>query len=144
MDRRVALVLAIPLVLYVAWAGLGRSPREGQGAAPLPDETVLVIVVKRPGDLAAVREVIEPERIVANSLDGFAVREGRVVVTSVEAAGPLLSLAGWAEAGLEIVHVEARATPRAADSPGGADLGGLYGKATLTLPEAIRALELLR
>jgi hypothetical protein len=148
MDRRVALlVLGIPLGLFLASAFGRAGGSDAQGATPLPSGPVLVIVVERPADLAAVREVIAPERIVANSLDGFVVREGRVVVGSIEAAGPLLSLAGWVEAELEVVHVDARQSPSGASAQArapGDGLSALYGKATLTLPEAIRALQLLQ
>lgn len=137
------LVLAVLLGVYGVGVGLGAAP--GQRSASLPDEPVMVVVVKSHDDIAAVREVIDPERIVANSLDGFVVREGRVVVSSVEAAGPLLSIAGWSEAELEIVNLGARPAPSGGSDGGerAQGLAALYAKPTLTLDEALRALRLL-
>ena len=138
------LVLAALVVAYLVGVGLGAAP--GQRGASLPDEPVMVVVVKSHEDIAAVRAAVDPERIVANSLDGFAVREGRVVVASVEAAGPLLAVAGWSEAELEIVKLAARPVFRVAPGAGaggGSGLDALYTKPTLTLDEALQALQLL-
>jgi hypothetical protein len=141
MPHRIPLFLAAALLgAYLVWVGLG--PASGRRGAPLPDEPVMVVVVKSHGDIAAVREVIDPGRVVASSLDGFVVREGRVVVASVEAAGPLLNDAGWSEAALEIVKLEARPVLRGATA-GGGGLEALYAKPTLTLDEALSALKLL-
>ena len=146
MRYRVPL-LVMAALLGVYGVGVGLGARSGQRSASLPDEPVMVVVVKSPDDVAAVRDVIDPERIVANSLDGFVVREGRVVVASVEAAGPLLSVAGWSEAELEIVKLEARPALRGGSGAGGGEpasgLAALYAKPTLTLDEALLALRLL-
>ena len=137
--------MAALVVTYFVGVGLGAAP--GQLGASLPDEPVMVVVVKSHEDIAAVRAAVDPERIVANSLDGFVVREGRVVVASVEAAGPLLSVAGWGEAKLEIVKLEARpvlrGTPPSGAGGSGSGLDALYTKPTLTVDEALRALQLL-
>lgn len=145
MGYRIPLLIMAALVVnYLAGVGLGATRQRG---ASLPDEPVMVVVVKSHEDIAAVRAVVDPERIVANSLDGFAVREGRVVVASVEAAGPLLSVAGWSEAELEIVKLAARPVLRGAagsgDGGGGSGLAALYAKPTFTLDEALLALQLL-
>jgi hypothetical protein len=142
-SRIPLLSLAALLGAYLVWSGLG--PASGRRGAPLPGEPVMVVVVKSHGDVAAVREVIDPGRIVASSPAGFVVREGRVVVASVEAAGPLLNDAGWSEAELEIVKLEARPVLRGAagTGSGGDGLAALYAKPTLTLDEALLALRLL-
>jgi hypothetical protein len=144
MPHRIPLFLAAALLgVYLVWVGLG--PASGRRGAPLPDEPVMVVVVKSRDDIGAVREVIDPGRIVASSPEGFVVREGRVVVASVEAAGPLLNAAGWSEAELEIVKLEARPVLRGAagNGNGGGGLAALYAKPTLTLDEALLALRLL-
>jgi hypothetical protein len=143
MDLRTSLIVAGTFVALAAgWLALRAGAPQG---APLPDEPVMVVVVKSHGDIAAVREVIDPGRIVASSTDGFVVREGRVVVASVDAAGPLLNDAGWSEAELEIVKLESRPVLRGAtgNGSGGGGLEALYAKPTLTLDEALSALKLL-
>jgi hypothetical protein len=63
-------VLALLLLAYAGWTQ--RPARAGQGGVPLPDEPVLVVVVKGAAELGAVRAAIDPERVVANSLEGVA------------------------------------------------------------------------
>jgi len=154
MGRRGALLmLGGLLALSVGWLVLGAgSPRPRGGEAsqsdtPLPSGSVMIVVVKSRDAVREVREAVDPERIVANSLDGFALREGRLVVSSVEAAGGLLELAGWAEASLEIVkpppREHFRAAPLGAASPPAGELSALLARPTLTPAEALRALQLL-
>jgi hypothetical protein len=141
-HRTPLLIVAALLGLYLGWFALRAGPGpEAQRSASLPSEPVMVVVVKGHADLEAVREVIDEERIVANSLDGFVVREGRVVVFSVEAVGPLLRLAGWSDAELEIVKLEARAVLPVSAS--GGERNTLLAKPMLTVDEALRALQLL-
>lgn len=65
MGYRIPLLVTAALVVaYLAGVGFG-APSGQHGA--LPDEPVLVVVVKSHEDIAAVRAVVDPERIVANN-----------------------------------------------------------------------------
>lgn len=144
LHRAPLALMGIFVAASVGALALRAHVRAGGGGPGLPSQPVMVVVVKSAADVDKVREAIDDERIVASTGEGFAVREGRIVVAGVEAAGPLLSQAGWTEAKLEIVKVGARG---AGPSDGGAaprpGLEGLYGKSTLTLDEALRALQSL-
>jgi hypothetical protein len=114
-------------------------------AAPPPRDGVMIVVVRDDAAVRMVRDAVDPDRIVANALDGFAVREGWLVVSAPEAAGPLLALAGWSEAALEIVRPAPRGTLPPAAAPGAQPgrLASLLAKPTLTVDEALGALALV-
>jgi len=137
MTQRTRLLLG-EAFLVLSLAALALRAHSGAGRASVPSEPVLVVVVEGAAERDAVRDAIDAERIVASSADGFAVREGRVVVSSLEAAGPLIQRAGWTDASFEIVKPGARPV---AGAPA-AGLDPLYSKPTLTLDEALRALQL--
>jgi hypothetical protein len=146
VTRRSALLLAGLLSLPLGWSALRLLGAGGEAQADVarPDEVLIVVVGSRSA-VREVREAVDPERIVANSLDGFALREGRVVVASAEAAGGLLGLAGWTDAQLEIVAPRpGQRRPTAAEGSPASELAALLAKPTLTPAEAIRALQLLR
>lgn len=153
MKRLSLLLLGALAVVGVAWlATRSAQPTrsdagEAQGGTPLPSSTVTVILVRDRAAVRSVREVIAEDRILANSLDGFVVREGRIVTSSVEAVSELLALAGWSDAKLELVKPAARSLAvgpaPAPPSPRDAEMSALRAKQTLTSAEAERALELL-
>lgn len=70
------------------------------------EKPVLVIDVREPSRAAAVRAAVSSERVVAESEHGFALRERRLVVSSLEEAGEILGAAGWEDAGLRILRFE--------------------------------------
>ena len=70
------------------------------------EKPVLVIDVREPSRAAAVRAAISSERVVAESEHGFALRERRLVVSSLEEAGEILGSAGWEDADLQILRFE--------------------------------------
>ena len=143
LHRAPRILIGVLLVASVGALALRAHSRAGGFGPSLPSNPVMVVVVKSKADVAAVREAIDDERVVASTEEGFAVREGRIVVAGVEAAGPLLSQAGWTEAQLEIVKVGARPEPAVGGGAPRAGIGDLYGKATLTLDEAMRVLQSL-
>ena len=107
---------------------------------------VLVIDVREPSRTAAVRAAIGGERIVAETAHGFALRERRLVVSSLEEAGAILSAAGWEDAGLQILRFEPVRTSEEQEVAARADAGRLaelMQKPTLTYFEAQQALALL-
>jgi len=109
-------------------------------------ETVLVIDVREPERAAAVRASVRDERVVAESPRGFALRERRLVVSSLAEAGSLLGSAGWAGARLQILRFEPRRETAAdADAKESNALRRalLMQQPTLTLFEAQQALALL-
>src|SRR5262245_7585551 len=134
MHRTTLVLIAAFLCLSVGALALRSHSRNGRGL-PWLSEPVMIVVVSA-ADVENVRDRIDDDRIVASAADGFAVRERWMVVANVEAAGPLLSQAGWTEAELEIL----KAGPRPRGTPSG---GAAAGGSTLTLPEALRALQLL-
>ncbi|MBW2444813.1 MAG: hypothetical protein JRG83_02685 [Deltaproteobacteria bacterium] len=113
------------------------------GGAP-----VLVFHVGNPEAVARVRAAVSPERIVAETPSGFALREGRVVSAGHDATATLLTEAGWTDRPLAI-H---RAEPRLPDYRGGIARAGARGgkasnalahKSHLTQREAMAVIESL-
>jgi hypothetical protein len=70
------------------------------------EKPVLVIEVGEPARAAAVRAAVSSERVVAESKHGFALRERRLVVSSLEEAGEILGSEGWEDARLQILRFE--------------------------------------
>jgi hypothetical protein len=90
-----------------------------------------------------VRSVIPSERIVAETVGAFAVRERRLVASSFDAVGPVLVAAGWGDAPLEIVALRARVpVQRLAVDPVDR-VSELMNKPTLDLLEARALLQVL-
>jgi hypothetical protein len=143
LHRTTLALIAAFLFVSVGALALRAYSRNGRGL-PWLSEPVMIVVVSA-ADVRKVRELMDDERVVASAADGFAVRERWMVVADVEAAGPLLSQAGWTEAELQILKAgpRPRGTPGGGSAAGGSGLEALYGKPTLTLPEALRALQLL-
>jgi hypothetical protein len=125
----------------------------------LEEPEVLVLVVQGPNELEQIRSSITPDRIVATSRDAFALTEGRIVTTRIEAAGPVLSEAGWVDRELEFLDARdvrllstAGSGSDGSQSVGGepvpesarrdpSDLSDLYAKDYLTVGEALRVLK---
>jgi len=109
------------------------------------EKPVLVIDVREPSRVAAVRAAISSERVVAESEHGFALRERRLVVSSLEEAGEILGSAGWEDADLQILRFEPVRNRENRDegSQVGTDrLAELMQKPTLNYFEAQQALAL--
>jgi hypothetical protein len=123
-------------------ARLGDSTPDSAGAAPA---TVTVVLVPSRAGVAAVQQAVAPDRIVATAPGGFALREGRVVAASHEAASELIGRAGWTDARIEILTPDARQDDARASAPRGSDaeLAALAHKPTLSPADAKRVLELL-
>jgi hypothetical protein len=106
---------------------------------------VLVIDVREPSRAAAVRAAVTSDRVVAESEHGFALRERRLVVSSLEEAGEILCSAGWEDAGLQILRFEPvrpREEPDKRQRANTQRLAELMQKPTLTYLEAHQALAL--
>ncbi len=111
-------------------------------------EPVLVLLVKRRDHVAAVRASVDPERVVAATDDAFALREGRVIATSPEAASEPVNLAGWVDRPIELWTARsARSLRPVRDEEGRGEEGGepdiaaLAAKETLTPTEAMALIE---
>ncbi len=127
--------------------------------ATLEQPAVLVLIVRDRNELDQIQRAIAPDRIIASSRDAFAVVEGRIVTTRIEAAGVVLSQAGWVDRELEFLDTpdlrrlrmagaeSGTSQPDAGDAPPTAapeepaDLSDLYAKDTLTVGEALRVLK---
>lgn len=145
-----SLGLLVASVAGLAWA----LQRDGAGDAledrvAVPSwlggepEPVLVVVLDGPGAVAGVRDVVDRERIVAESRQAFAVRERRLVAASFDAVGPVLQAAGWRDAPLEIIAPR-RGSVVPALAPDPADrVSQLMNKPQLNLLEARALLEVL-
>jgi hypothetical protein len=118
---------------------------------PLQDHTNSPVTVMLVGDqesVAAIREAVHPDRIVASTPDGFALVEGRIIATSIEAASRPLNKAGWADRQIEIVLPPAPLKPdfptmqRASAGTGSSDtVSALKDKQVLTPAETRKILE---
>ncbi len=138
-----ALLVAITIGVFEGrevTARLGMS----QQAAP-----VLVFAVSKAKNLARLRSVVEPDRIVGESDAGMALAGGRLYVTDVSAAGPLINEAGWVERPIEIVTLGEDGEGEGGDGSGSgaspeerlARLRSLVNKPTLTRGEQIFVLQ---
>lgn len=157
----VGCVLAASLVYLESVRHTGREPADLVGGVPelsLPDllptrlgPPVLVVQVATPEAVASVRAVVAPERVVAETPGGFALREGRIVAAGHDETAALLTETGWSDRPLEIHRAEPRrpddrargpfaaAGPRGRRSPADA----LAHKSHLTRAEAMAVLESL-
>lgn len=106
-------------------------------------EPVLILVVGSPAKVAGVGRKVSADRVLASSSDGFALREGLLIVSSIDRAGPLLMRAGWRDKPIEIVDVQRGPRPAESGASGGDRMAELINKPTLTLAEARAALDSL-
>jgi hypothetical protein len=69
---------------------------------------VLVFQVATAEAVASVRAAVAPERVVAETPGGFALREGRIVAAGHDEIAALLTETGWSDRPLEIHRAEPR------------------------------------
>lgn len=153
MSRAAILSLSAVAIAGTVWAtsqGVLPQSLEGwtsdAGALEAP-ATVLVVLVPNGEGVAAVRRAVSADRVVATSAEGVALREGRIVAASHEAASELIGRAGWVDARIEILTPGARAAASSGGEAAGArdsELSALAKKPTLSPAEAMRVLELLQ
>lgn len=106
-------------------------------------DPVLVIVVETRENLEIVRGAVAPDRIVVSTEAGLAISPHRVVATSLERAGTLVTKTGWHDRPLEIVAIDRRTPDRDASDDERVDIASLVNKPTLTRAEAYRLLRTL-
>jgi hypothetical protein len=78
------------------------------------DPPVVVLVVGTPENVDIMRKVVGSERIVASARNAFALDDGRIIASSLEAVGEPVTAAGWVDRPLEIV-----APPKHREAPRG-------------------------
>lgn len=112
-------------------------------------EPVLVVFVEGPREVALVRAAVLDARIAAESANGFALREGRIVAAGSDTAGELVMAAGWIDRKLTLMRArkqapQARTTAARDGSTGGMEperLAELLSKDTLSYAEASELLD---
>ena len=124
---------------WLSWSGDSRAVHQWADSLQGRD-AVLVIAVETQGNLDAVRRAVSKDRIVASSKTGFAIHPQRLVVTSLESAGELLTMAGWQDRPLEIVDVGRRLREDDVADKQLESIASLMNKPTLTRGEAYRLL----
>ena len=67
------------------------------------EEPVMVMLVGDAKSVAEIRDAVDPDRIVASTSQAFALVEGRIIATSIEAASRPLNQASWASRSIEIM-----------------------------------------
>jgi hypothetical protein len=102
---------------------------------------VLIVVVGDTARVDLVRNAVDRERIICETVNAFALRERRIIAASFEEVGPMLMEAGWRDEALEIV------TPHSPSTRSGADqaskIADLMNKPTLNIVEARMVLNSL-
>ena len=109
------------------------------------EEPVMVMLVGDTDSVAEIRDAVDPDRIVASTPDAFALVEGRIIATSVEAASRPLNKAGWASRSIEIVEPPTRRRPgyaaaQAAGAPSEDPFVALKNKDVLTEGQTLKLL----
>ncbi len=109
------------------------------------EEPVTVMLVGDPESVAEIRDAVDPDRIVASTPQAFALIEGRIIATSIEAASRPLNQAGWASRSIEIALPPKKRTPRYAAAQDEATQNGdplvaLKDKDVLTQGQTMRLL----
>ena len=109
---------------------------------------ILVIFVADARAVARVRAAVSEDRVVAEGPGAFALREGRILADGHDAAGEMVSAAGWIDRELKLLRIRKKATPsqKSAAGPGqgglrDGELAELLSKDTLTYAEATRLLD---
>jgi hypothetical protein len=119
------------------------------------EERVLVFLVGSRDRVGQVRAAVHPDRIVVETPDAFALREGRIVAVDVDAVPAPYTEAGWMDREIEIMYLQRvewwKAERSRSSSPerrgGEADaarqarLRALMQKGTLTAGEQIFLLQ---
>jgi hypothetical protein len=145
-------VLAGAAVAVLVWrGGLSEPLRQARASWSEEPPSVLVILVERKRDVAAIRATVDPGRILAHDESGFALEEGRVVAAGHDAVGTILTSAGWLDRPLEVFvpssftrggELEPTEDRKGASGPSD-DLGALMQKPTLSATEALSVLRAL-
>ena len=131
--------LAAAFVL-TPWGGAEREFSWTQSWRPEADP-VLIVVVGDAARVDLVRNAVDRERIVCETVNAFALRERRIVAASFGEVGPMLMEAGWRDEPLEIVTPGP--PPTRSDANQASKIADLMNKPTLNALEARMALSLL-
>jgi hypothetical protein len=144
-TQRAIVMTLVGLLLGIAGVWLlsngSQSVIPGWRTVASAGEPVLILVVGSPAKVAGVEREVSADRVLASSEDGFALREGLLVVSSIDRAGPLLMRAGWRDKPIEIVDTQRARKPAESGASGGDRMAELINKPTLTLAEAREALD---
>lgn len=144
-TQRAIIMTLVGLLLGIAGVWLlsngSQSVIPGWRTVAGAGEPVLILVVGSPAKVAGVEREVSADRVLASSEDGFALREGLLVVSSIDRAGPLLMRAGWRDKPIEIVDAQRARKPAESGASGGDRMAELINKPTLTLAEARAALD---
>lgn len=102
---------------------------------------VLIVVVGDAARVDLVRNAVDRERIICETVSAFALRERRIIAASFGEVGPMLMEAGWRDDPLEIVTPGPPSTRSDPDQT--SKIADLMNKPTLNALEARMALSLL-
>jgi hypothetical protein len=112
---------------------------------------VVVWLLEDEASLDTIRDSIDPERIIASSDNAFAIIEGRIFATSIEAANGPLNHAGWSDRRIEFVDQPGMRKPtfaeieaqiaEAAEASSEDDYDALKSKSSLSQAESLRLLK---
>ena len=136
------------LMLWLAdWEAI-RLEAEGwfdPGVGLAVEEPVTVMLVGDAESVAEIRDAVDPDRIVASTPQAFALIEGRIIASSIEAASQSLNRAGWASRSIEIVPPPKKRAPGYAAAQDEATQNGdpsvaLEDKDVLTQGQAMRLM----
>ncbi len=147
-------LLGAGLIVLLAWGTnwqweLPAPLRRVEAPIELSTEPpVLVMLVGDAESVATIRDAVDPDRIVAATPEAFALVEGRIIATSIDAANRPLNRAGWASREIEIVMPPAKLTPGFAQkksasgpNPSGDSFVALKDKDVLTQGESLGLLK---
>ncbi len=108
---------------------------------------ITVMVVDTRANVDAMRSAVEPGRIIADSPNAFALKEGRVFTTDVASANIPINDAGWAGRPLDIIQPPSRRADVTGElfdpeeSEHGGDNSDLINKKELSYGETMRVLK---
>ena len=112
------------------------------------EPSVTIMLMESRESLDAMRKGVDAERIVARSPEAFALIEGRIFATSIDAANGPLNAAGWAGRSLEFIDPAGLRKPRLAgigdmgsDPSQGDGLADLMAQPTLSHSDSMRLLK---
>lgn len=113
------------------------------------DDPILVFVVPLAESAGRIRAAVAPEAVVWEGDAGFALASGRVVASSLERAGEIITGAGWVDREIQIVSLETDPPEQATAASGDPTssearrerLGALMNKPTLSRGEQVLVLQ---
>lgn len=108
MSPRLRLLRSLLVAALVVGASSAAAFDWPQWASALQgdEERVLVFLVGSRERVADVRASVDPDRIVVETPDAIALREGRIVATDVDAVPGPYTQAGWMEREIEIMNLQ--------------------------------------